>query len=278
MKYSIFTVANKSYYPFVQILVNSISKNCSNVDKIYIADCGLEKYAKYLQENEKVIILKTDTNNQYRGMNSDGWLRTTEQKTKKIKDLLSFVNFGDQSLILIDSDVCVLKDFSELIDQQYDMQVTSMKNQHYRRDGIFLRQIAAFLIFNNQEKSIEFLDYWIDIMKNFEKDKNVVRPYETPALNSLLRKSGESKLFNVGDLSELKVCADQEVGDDTYSVHFKSGGRCSELKYRKHTLSENFSERIQCILNTSKSDINFGKYLNDQYYSEWIEEIGNEEA
>ena len=72
MKYSIFTTANKSYYPFLDIFTSSALANCKNLDKIYVADSGLGKYQKTIKDKNKISILDTDCIDEYRGVHSDG--------------------------------------------------------------------------------------------------------------------------------------------------------------------------------------------------------------
>ena len=149
MKYSVFTTANKSYFPFVDIFVNSLTENCLNLNKIYIADSGLGNYRKYLEEKPNVCILDTNVIDEYTGVHSEGWIKATQQKTRVLYRLLSETNFKEP-LIMIDSDVCVLHDLSQVINTNFDMQVTTMSDGgHTRSDGIFIREIASFLIINN---------------------------------------------------------------------------------------------------------------------------------
>jgi len=95
MKYSVFTTANKSYFPFVDIFVNSLTKNCSNLNQIYIADCGLGEYCKHLQCNDKVSLINTDVTDEYSGVHSKGWVKATQQKTRVLYKLLKMYETDD---------------------------------------------------------------------------------------------------------------------------------------------------------------------------------------
>ena len=264
MKYNIFTTANKSYFPFVDVLVNSLNKNCSNLDRIYIADCGLGEYRKYLQSNDNVFIMDTDVTDEYSGVHSKGWVKATQQKTRVLYKLLKMVNF-DKSIIMIDSDVCVLKDLSQAINTEFDMQVTTMNGGgHTRADGIFISEIASFLVINNCDLGKRFVHSWIKQMKELVENDTPF-PHETPALNMTLQ---NNKLLNVGYLQELNVCADQVLTPQTLSVHFKSNGTTNDNPVI------NFEKRIMSVYNTTENDFEIGNYLNEEQYDKWKNEYG----
>mgnify|MGYP001192479596 FL=1 len=264
MKYNIFTTANKSYFPFVDVLVNSLNKNCSNLDRIYIADCGLGEYRKYLQSNDNVFIMDTDVTDEYSGVHSKGWVKATQQKTRVLYKLLKMVNF-DKSIIMIDSDVCVLKDLSQAINTEFDMQVTTMNGGgHTRADGIFISEIASFLVINNCDLGKRFVHSWIKQMKEL-LENDTPFPHETPALNMTLQ---NNKLLNVGYLQELNVCADQVLTPQTLSVHFKSNGTTNDNPVI------NFEKRIMSVYNTTENDFEIGNYLNEEQYDKWKNEYG----
>jgi len=264
MKYNILTTANKSYFPFVDVLVNSLNKNCSNLDRIYIADCGLGEYRKYLQSNDNVSIMDTDIVDEYSGVHSKGWVKATQQKTIVLSNLLKIVNF-DESLIMIDSDVCVLKDLAQVINPEFDMQVTTMNGGgHTRADGIFISEIASFLVINNCHLGKSFVHNWIKQMEEL-LENDTPFPHETPALNMTLQ---NNKLLNVGYLKELQVCADQVLTPQTLSVHFKSNGSTNDNPVT------NFERRIMSVHNTTENDFEIGNYLNEEQYDKWKNEYG----
>ena len=259
MKYSVFTTANKSYFPFVDIFVNSLTKNCSNLNQIYIADCGLGEYCKHLQCNDKVSLINTDVTDEYSGVHSKGWVKATQQKTRVLSNLLEIVKF-EESLIMIDSDVCVLKDLAQVVNPEFDIQVTTMDGGgHTRADGIFISEIASFLVINNFDLGKHFVDSWINQMNEFLENVTPF-PHETPALNMTLQ---NNKLLNVGYLKELQVCADQTLTPQTLSVHFKSNGST------KDNPVINFENRIMAVNNMTDNDFEIGAYLNGEQYINW---------
>jgi hypothetical protein len=263
MKYSIFTTANKSYYPFLDIFTNSALENCKNLDKIYIADSGLGEYCKFISTKDKVNILDTDCSDEYSGVHSEGWVKATQMKTQTLNKLFHIIDF-DHPVVMIDSDVCFLKDIEPLINTEYDIQVTTMKTGgHTRADGIFISEIASFVVFNNPQKSKIFVQRWINKMKEFGEN-GAPFPHETPALNTILKESSD---FNIGYLNELEVCADSELTDETYTIHFKSNGST------KDDPVTNFERRVMSVQNQSRIDLEVDQYLNEELYDKWKSEV-----
>jgi len=260
MKYSIFTTANKSYYPFLDIFTSSVLENCKNLDRIYIADSGLGSYRKFISDKEKISFIDTDCLDEYSGVHSEGWVKATQMKTKTLNNLFHFIDF-DHSVIMIDSDVCLLKDIESIIDTEYDIQVTTMKGGgHTRSDGIFISEIASFVIFNDMQKCKRFVKRWIKQMQEFVENKTSF-PHETPALNLTLKNNVDN--LKIGYLDELEVCADSELNDNTYTVHFKSNGST------KDNAVVNFERRIMSVKNNTNYDLNLDKYLNEEIYDKW---------
>ena len=259
MFYNVFTTANKSYFPFVDVLVNSLTKNCPNLGRIYIADCGLGEYRKYLQEKDNVSIMDTDVTDEYSGVHSEGWVKATQQKTRVLSKLLTMMDF-EEPLIMIDSDVCVLQDLAQVIDTEFDMQVTTMNTGgHTRADGIFISEIASFLVINNCDLGKRFVHTWIKQMEEFATNGTPF-PHETPALNMTLQ---NNKLLNVGYLKELEVCADQELTTQTLSVHFKSNGSTNDNPV------VNFESRVMSVDNKTDNDLEIDIYLNEETCDQW---------
>ncbi len=259
MAYSIFTTANKSYYPFLDIFTSSAIKNCTNLERLYVADSGLDVFRNAISRKQKVSILDTNGVDEYRGVHSEGWVRATQLKTVILNKILHCIDF-EHSLIMIDSDVCVLKDLNDLIDLNYDIQVTTMKSGgHTRADGIFISEIASFVIFNNLQKSKLFAQRWIEKMGHF-RNNGVAIPHETPAMNLTLKESPDIKF---GFLNESSVCSDSELTDNSYSVHFKSNGSTSSDPIL------NFESRVMSVQNYSSKDFELDQYLNENLYGQW---------
>tara|TARA_B100000686_G_scaffold226338_1_gene233545 strand:- start:1931 stop:2740 length:810 start_codon:yes stop_codon:yes gene_type:complete len=264
MKYSLFTTANKSYYPFLDILTTSALENCENLEHIYVGNSGLGDFIDPISKKDKVITLRAahddKVDDDFAGVHSEGWVAATQLKTRMLSRLLSMIDF-DHPLILIDSDVCVLKDLSKFIDPNCDMQFTSMHTGgHTRADGIFIRDIASFLIFNKQSSAKVFVERWIRKMEVFANNKTAF-PHETPAMNMTIADCALH--MNFGFLKEIEVCADSELTDSTYAVHFKSNGST------KDDPITNFEKRIMSVNNQTTNDIDFGQYLDEKTYYDW---------
>lgn len=263
MKYSIFTTSNKSYYPFLDIFTSSALQKCKNLERIYVADSGLNQYLNPIRNKDKVSILTTGCVDEYSGVHSDGWVKATQMKTKSLNKLFHSIDFH-HPVIMIDSDVCILKDLEPIIDKSYDIQVTTMSTGgHTREDGIRISEIASFIIFNNIPKCKRFVQKWINQMEEFVENK-IAFPHETPALNLILRNNSES--LQIGYLDELKVCADLEITQNTHSVHFKSNGSTNDNPV------SNFEKRIMSVQNKTKNDLDLDVYLNEEIYDEWRKE------
>jgi len=182
-------------------------------------------------------------------------------KTQTLNKLFHMMDF-DHPVVMIDSDVCVLKDIEPLINTEYDIQVTTMKTGgHTRADGIFISEIASFVSFNNPQKCKIFVQKWINKMIEFGEN-GTPYPHETPAMNTILRESTD---LNIGYLNELEVCADSELTDETYTVHFKSNGST------KDDPVVNFERRVMSVQNESSVDLEVDQYLNEELYDQWRE-------
>ena len=137
---------------------------------------------------------------------------------------------------------------------------------HTRDDGIFIREIASFLIINNCDFGKNFVGNWIKQMEEFGENGTPF-PHETPALNMQLQ-SLNNEEFKIEYLKEIKVCADQILTPDTLSVHFKSNGTTSDDPV------VNFEKRIMSVNNTTDNDFDIGRYLNGEQYVRWRFEYG----
>lgn len=257
MKYNIITSANLSYYPFLDILINSARQNCNNLNEIYVIDSGLGKVKSLIQAK----VIDMNLNDSFSGVHSEGWRKATRSKTLGLIKLLSEYN-STFPLILIDSDVCLIKDLAALIDTKYDIQATVMSDGgHQRRDGIFIKEIACFVVFNHPQQALKFVQQWSANIKLLE-DNDIDTPHETPAFNFALKDFDSS--LNIGRLDENLVCADLKHFDNTYSVHFKSNGG-TQL-----TPVENFTSRINAVRQYTPQYTNYYQYQNPQHYKQWL--------
>lgn len=262
MKYNIFTISNEAYFPFLDIFINSVNANCKSCEKIIVINTGIpENLVSYIKNKPKVEVLDYFVPEKYTGVHSAGWIKTTFQKTKSLLNLFSDDLYSTPT-ILVDSDVYVHKELEPLINLNHDIQVTVMdkKNQHMRDDGIFLKHIGCFAIFNDIKKSKIFVENWITKMEEFSKLYNP--PFETPSLNLIIKENKNN--LSIGDLDEKVVCPDQCFFPDSYSIHFKSNGSTTMSKV------DNFLYRLKFVKNYSSESINLSQYLDKEMFSRWV--------
>ena len=271
MGLNIVTVANKSYYPFLEIFLNSAKKNVPELRKVYVGDAGLGSFRGEIIVKDWVEIVDLAAQDNFLGVHSSGWKSATGFKTQLLASVLA-KSAGNSPVFLIDSDVCILKNILELVDPAFDLQVTTMADGgHTRSDGKFIKEIASFMIFNNPQKCLHFVEEWRGRLINFENEK-VQAPHETPALNEVLREFEviSSKLnttvLRIGYLNEDLVCADLKEFPETYAVHFKSVGPSKRSAYR------NFLSRVTAVkpVNLNGPQTDYFSYLSKSGYSRWL--------
>ena len=271
MGVTIVTVANKSYYPFLDIFLNSAKRHLPELHKVYVGDAGLGSFRGEVAAKDWVELVDLSLQDNFLGVHSSGWKTATSFKTQLLASVLA-KSAGNSPVFLIDSDVCILKNILELVDPAFDLQVTTMADGgHTRSDGKFIKEIASFMIFNNPQKCLHFVDEWRGRLMNFENDK-VQAPHETPALNEVLREfeAISSKLNNtglrIGYLNEDLVCADLKEFPGTYAVHFKSVGPSKRSAYK------NFLSRVTAVkpVNLNRPQTDYFTYLSKTGYSKWL--------
>jgi hypothetical protein len=267
----IVTVANRSYYPFLEIFLNSCKKNIPRLRKVFVGDAGLGAFRQAVNHKDWVELIDLKTEDSFYGVHSPGWNRATGFKTEVLLRALENVN-GSGPVFLIDSDVCVLKDIGLLANSMFDLQVTTMSDGgHSRTDGRFIKDIASFMIFNHPQKSILFVEEWREKLRKFELD-GIQLPHETPALNETLRKfEGRTpkhlpQALKFGYLEEDLVCADLKEFPDSYSVHFKSARPSKRSAYK------NFIARVNAVrpINLSGPQTHYLSYLPSEAYADWV--------
>lgn len=268
MYVTIVTVANKSYYPFLEIFLNSAKKNIPKLRKVYVGDAGLGSLRDEIITKDWVELIELSKQDNFLGVHSPGWKSATSLKTQILATVLAS-SPGDSPVFLIDSDVCILRNILELAEPMYDLQVTTMADGgHTRGDGRFIKEIASFMIFNNPSACLNFVDEWRSRLVRFENE-NVQSPHETPALNEVLREfespSTSTSRLRLGYLDEDLVCADLKEFPESYAVHFKSVGPSKRSAYR------NFLSRVTAVkpINLSRPKTDYFSYLSKSGYSKW---------
>jgi hypothetical protein len=272
MKYNILTIASKSYYPFLDVFLNSLFENCDTekINKIYIVAVDLDDYINFLYKSNKIVYLTNDNKDEYGGVHSNGWYNTTKLKTEYLKDILNEIPEGE-SLLMIDSDTVFLNDIYDVINKDYDIQITQMSDgAHISASGILILHIACFMIFNNIEKSKSFVEKWISNKQKLLEDKKR-KPHETPAMNQVINDKGFIKDFKIQSLDDRIVCADCAVYPNTKIIHFKSDGM--DKKSPLQNFIDRFS-KIKCF-DENQKNLNYIKYLQRSPFKLWSSEDFN---
>jgi hypothetical protein len=246
MTYDIFTTCNEAYYPFLENLITSIERNCENVGNIYIGNSGLSRFNQALKREGVIELFQEGLTAEFQGVHQAGWYKATALKTRFLHKLLHVID-EDRPLILIDNDTLVLKDLEPLINTDYDIQVTHMeKGEVKNAAGLTISNIASFMIINNRKKMKRFTERWVELM-SYYLENEVRPPHETPAMNALLRENVDP-VMKIEELPEQVTCRDvgynspvKAVGDETYTIHFKSSGSNS------WPAGTNFTRRVRGV-------------------------------
>ena len=119
MKYSIFTVANEDYSPFLRLFVHSILDTVPlyKIESIVVADTGLsEDTLKFLSNFPEVQILDTGMKTKHARVHDDDWEKNVYSKARL---LLESIQQSDTFVptVMIDCDCIIVKDFTILLEQ-----------------------------------------------------------------------------------------------------------------------------------------------------------------
>lgn len=254
-KYNLLIMLNDPYIKLATLFLNSLHKNTdlNNLNKIIINNIGLSEKNKILLKNKynKIEFYNTNKNFGFTKMHSDEWLESLTYKTKSLLEIIK--NNDNLPIIMIDTDMLVLKDFNQFINKNFDIQVCKREFESPRKDiNLSMKYIASFLIINkNNDRVINFLNDWIKEIKNMIKQK--LKPaYETPSLCRIIEKY--NTILKINELDERHISCDKKyIENITYIIHMKSVGK-------EEGENGNFENRINNVNNYSKKNIL--KYLD----------------
>lgn len=219
---------NDSYIKLGKIFLNSLHQNTdtSYLNKIIINNIGLNNENKnYLsQKFSKINFFESNVDINVKKVHDRGWLKALTMKTKTLRKIIE--NKDNLPIILIDSDMLVLKDFHRFIDSKYDIQICKLNNKGERQDlnpPLKLDYIACFVIINNNNKNtITFIDNWINEITNMY-NKKLKPAYETPSLCKTILKY-KTKI-KIGDLDQDKIASDiKYIPNLSHIIHMRSKG------------------------------------------------------
>jgi len=211
MKYSIQTVSDSSYFPFLKIFINSILQNCDiiHINKIYIIDTGLTSpQLDWLSKKSSIIEIKSTglSTNFNGGTWGDDWQLNVKGKTKW---LLQTIKSVEEPVLMLDSDMMIMQDLHQLLNRGGDIQVCV-------RNKPSCPYIGSYFFSINHKKSIPFIQKWIEIT-NLSNEK---KAHESPALCMTLPLfRNDLQIVEIDEL-EVNLCS-PPLYKQTIIVHFK---------------------------------------------------------
>tara|TARA_B100000131_G_scaffold201633_1_gene193727 strand:- start:520 stop:1224 length:705 start_codon:yes stop_codon:yes gene_type:complete len=196
MKHNILTVANENYKDFLILFINSLFEfgNLTNTQTIYVFDTGLSQDTKsYIDCFPKVEMINSGFSTNSTEIHDEGWKKNTYSKTRFLKDILTQTNLPT---FMIDSDSIFVQDFLDLIDEKCD--IIGCRRE---REG-FSKYIGSFFGAINVEKSLLFIDKWIDNIDMLQQTTDL-KHCESPALAKTIQENS----FKIQDIKEQVVSA-----------------------------------------------------------------------
>jgi hypothetical protein len=188
------------------------------VNRIIVADVGLSPKSRSSLENICGKVAFVDTGRNSRGSRtvfSREWIEAVSQKTRL---LLKIAAAGaDLPLVMMDCDMVVMEDFSDVINPRFDMQVCRRRKPLFN-PGIRMDYIASFVVVNSRA-ALPFVRKWCARIGEMARAR-ARPPYETPAFNELIYKNSS---LRIGSLPEDVVACDNDyVKGATRAIHVKS--------------------------------------------------------
>jgi hypothetical protein len=219
MTYYILIVANDIYFKLLEICLKSIVSSCdlNSLKTIFIADIGLSLTNKEIIKklSDKIVLLDTEVVvPDSKKIHSKEWVDAVSQKTRILAKL---IEEGNIPIVMMDSDMIILEDFSGHIDRQYDIQVCRRSRSLVRPDGLVVNYIASFFAVNNKQ-GLVFINNWINRMGE-RIALNMFPPHETPAMVEVLAKENECEIGFIED--KIISCENNYIKNITKIIHAK---------------------------------------------------------
>lgn len=227
MKYNILTTSDKSYFPHLQILVNSILDKCDldKINNLYIIDNGLEeKQIDYLKSKSPILnIITTGIQTNFKGGTwGEDWQKNVKGKTLHLLDLVSKIK---EPLLMLDADMMVTKDLYTLLEHGGDIQVCV-------RPGNSVKYIGSYFFSINTTFSLPLIKEWAETTQN-SSGKGA---HESPALTRTVEKY-KTKLNIVEIEQDIVNRINFPPLEKTMIVHFKGSALYNSFE-------EQFNARI----------------------------------
>ncbi|GHV12782.1 hypothetical protein FACS189491_06470 [Spirochaetia bacterium] len=227
MPYNILLIANDVYFKLLAVCLKSLLSVCdlSKIKKIFIANLGLnDENLSCLQNlNAKIEIINAGTiASGSAAVHSKDWVDAVSQKTRILHKLVQDDNIP---VIMMDSDMIIIEDFSGVINNNFDIQICRRSKPLIRPDGLVVNHIASFFVINNKG-GLSFITDWINRMHE-RIDLNMIPPHETPAMVEVLSKEENISKFGFID-DKIVSCENSYIPGTTKIVHAK--GRTAKDK------------------------------------------------
>ncbi len=249
MKLTIYTVVNSDYYPFAKGLVSSLKENYPDekLNKIIINDLGLSEEQKInLQTiHDKIEYIKTSEEIRVENSHTEEWRAVISQKTIGLEKICNEKNYP---VLMIDSDMYALKDFSDEILYGCDLQVCPQSPHITNLDGYLIDHIGCWFVVHN-EKGKSFIKKWQELMPTIESSHA-----ETPALCEALKINSNEFSIKRNDI--------QKISSMDYSLNSKILHFRTSPSHRG--MQESFKKRINNVANVPNhiKNILFLRILN----------------
>lgn len=241
-KYSIFTISDSTYFRFTEVFLKSLfSKlNTDKIEKVFMCDLGhTDEEKEFITSFDKVQLIqpikKIDVS---KNLWDTNWLNKVGSKTE---NLLKLLNSRVEPIVMIDVDSMFIKDFYDLLDFNYDIQVTHRPFHEFK-------YIASFFSVNNKAGK-RFIESWIENIKTIPK-----KPKETRAMCQTIKEFELTNPdFKIGKLPVEQIhFYDKEEfveTNDTRIAHFKTWKHKYELGTKKdfehRTHPRGYQERLK---------------------------------
>lgn len=233
MNYSIITTCDKGYFPFLEILTDSISEICdlSKINNFFIVDTGLtlEQRQYLLGKLSMVTFIETDLQTNFEGgIWGDDWAINVGSKTVTLYETLKEL---DHSLLMLDADMEVLRDLKDLKNYGGDIQVCYRPNNS-------TKYIGSYFFALNPLKALPFVKKWKDITLKSDKSK----AFESPALVRTIEEFKNQ--INIVELNEelVNVYKSSLLVEDSFLIHYKSDSLDKTLE---NTLKSRLNRKIK---------------------------------
>jgi hypothetical protein len=227
MKLTIYIAITRDYFIFSKILIHSLVQNFPNekIKKIVINNIGLSQSQLSWLENsfERIEFIETtkETIETEFKIHTAEWQEAVSQKTIGLHQICEEKNYP---ILMLDCDMYVVKDFSNEIFEECDIQVCK-RPPLSTGTGYVLNYIGCwFLVHTPLGK--EFVESWIRTIPHMKGGHK-----ETPALCSLIPTTGQRYLIkeNTQDnVASLNAKKHEDERRTSKILHFKSkphGGR-----------------------------------------------------